>query len=69
MPSTHDTPALLSEYLTKAQFAREMSVTERTLDNWQRRRAGPPRAKLGNIVLYHRDDVKAWLRERATKAA
>jgi len=53
--------ALLSEYVTPAQLARELDVSERTVHRWHALRQGPPRTKIGNKVLYRRAAVDSWL--------
>jgi hypothetical protein len=60
---------LLSEYFTQAEAATELKVSERTLDRWQRLRAGPPITRLGRRILYRRSSLQAWLLAREGNAA
>jgi predicted DNA-binding transcriptional regulator AlpA len=53
--------ALLSEWMTRAELARELCVTEDTLGRWRRQRKGPSSVKAGRRVLYRRSSVLAWI--------
>jgi hypothetical protein len=48
-------------HLTKAQMAKAMDRTQRTLDNWHRNHVGPPRIKFGGVILYSIAAAKLWL--------
>jgi hypothetical protein len=48
-------------HLTKPQMAKAIGRDQRTLDNWHRKRIGPPRIKFGGVVLYNIDSFKKWL--------
>lgn len=50
----------LGVFLTKTQIARQFQVTEKSIDNY--RALGLPSCKLGSRVLFHKEDVEAWLR-------
>lgn len=56
--------ALLSEWMTLDELARELGVHKETIRNWNRQRRGPPFARIGLRRLYRRDAVKAWLRDQ-----
>ena len=58
--------ALREKYWTKAEAARELQVSERTLGRWYRERIGPPRTKVGAKVWYRKDAVAAWVASRET---
>ncbi|MBK1668323.1 hypothetical protein CKO28_09780 [Rhodovibrio sodomensis] len=52
---------VLAEYFTKAQLAEFLGTSPRTLDRWERQRIGPPRIKVGKLILYRRQAVHDWL--------
>ena len=58
---------LLGSYLTKAQLARALGRSSRTIDRWHTLRIGPRRTKLPRtkVILYHRDHVQAWIAAHA----
>lgn len=60
--------SLLSEYMTPAECAAELVINARTLERWARLRQGPAKTKIGNKVMYRREAVIAWLREREQAA-
>jgi hypothetical protein len=53
-----------TDHLTKSQMAKAIGRGERTLDNWHRKRQGPPRIKLGGVVLYNLNSFRKWLAEQ-----
>jgi len=55
---------LLSEFLTKEQLAVELRRNVRTLDRWDALSIGPPRTRLGRMVLYRRSGVQKWLADQ-----
>jgi len=73
MPHDHaragDTSAILEDYLSHKQLARELGVAERTLDRWRAVGEGPPRTLIGQRVYYAREDVRTWLREQRREVA
>ena len=60
LPTTASSP-LLGEWMTRAELARELCVTEDTLGRWRRQRKGPSSVKAGRRVLYRRSAVLAWI--------
>ena len=48
-------------YLNADQLARLLGVTPRTLARWDEARIGPPRIKVGKMVLFDCDKLPAWL--------
>ena len=62
---TRDTVAALAlRYLTQAQLAEALNISERTLERMRADGTGPCFAKAGRRVLYATADVDAWLKER-----
>lgn len=52
---------LFSDYLTLAEMAHELGVSERTLTRWHSLRVGPPRTIIGRKILYHAPAARAWM--------
>jgi hypothetical protein len=48
-------------YATQAGLARLLGVTTRTLARWDERRIGPPKIKVGKLVLYDLAKLPCWL--------
>jgi hypothetical protein len=48
-------------FLTPARLARLLGVSVRTLQRWDATRIGPPRCKVGNLILYAAASVRGWL--------
>lgn len=65
------TEPLFADYWTNKQLAPLIpggGVSPRTLDRWHARRIGPPRIRVGNLVLYPKAGVQAWLDRRLAEA-
>ena len=50
-----------SNYITSAELADFLGVSERTLSRWARSQIGPARTRIGRSVRYRRGTVLAWL--------
>jgi hypothetical protein len=59
--------SILADYITRAQFAAQFGITERTAERWERLREGPPVTHVGRKVLYRKDSVLSWLKSREIK--
>jgi hypothetical protein len=59
---------LLDGWLTRAQLAAELGVSPDTLERWDRRRIGPPCARIGRATLYRAQAVREWLVAREVAA-
>ncbi len=55
----HQDPIL--SYITSAELADFLGVSERTLSRWAKRQIGPARTRIGRSVLYRRTTVLVWL--------
>ncbi len=55
---------LLSDYLSPQTLAAELAIHPRTLRKFDERGEGPPKTMIGRKVLYRRDSVVEWLRNR-----
>jgi hypothetical protein len=53
------------EYLNTIEMAVWLRCSRRWLEIGRHRGYGPPYSKMGSRVVYERDAVRAWLRERA----
>lgn len=53
--------AILSGWVSRADLARELGLTEDTLRRWEDRRTGPACVRAGRKVLYRRSTIEAWL--------
>ena len=58
------TPLILEGYIRRAELARMLDVTERTVYRWELLRIGPPRVVVGSLILYKIASLKAWLTSR-----
>jgi len=56
-----DPPPVLADYLPKRQTARELNVSERTLDRWHSLGTGPKRLRVGGKTYYGRHAIAQWL--------
>ena len=67
-PNDRADAGILDEYLDGDEgLGREIDKAPRTIARWRSEGQGPPVTRLGRRILYHRDDVRKWLREQATK--
>jgi hypothetical protein len=55
--------AFLEDYFTEEQLAAALGKTVRALRDWRTRRYGPPWAKIGETVIYHKPKTRQWLQE------
>jgi hypothetical protein len=60
------TPCVFDEYQTRRQFADELGISERTADRWHALRIGPPRVKIGRLILYPKAGKREWLASHAS---
>jgi hypothetical protein len=56
--------ALGSDYLTPAELAPRLGVSERTLMRWHAARRGPPRIMYGRQIRYRWPSVENWIRKQ-----
>jgi predicted DNA-binding transcriptional regulator AlpA len=55
------TMSVLEGYISKPELAAQLQKSTRTLDRLERQRIGPPRTKVGRLILYRVDSVRDWL--------
>ena len=53
-------------YVTAERLAATLGVTVRTLARWDAARIGPPKIKVGKLVLFDLAKLPAWLATRET---
>ena len=56
--------AILDGYMTPADLAGELGISNRTLERWARLGECPPRTRIGKRIVYRRESVARWLRSR-----
>lgn len=56
--------ALLSGWISRADLAQELEVTEGTLRRWTLERWGPPCIRAGRKIYYRRSTVIEWLEDQ-----
>lgn len=52
---------VLAGYITIDEFAEQINRSKRTVQRLHSARKGPKRIKIGSLILYHADAVRAWL--------
>lgn len=64
-----DGDGVMSEWMTRAELARQLGVSPETLGRWGTRGIGPEFIRVGRQILYRRETARAWLyAEEARKA-
>ncbi len=71
--SSATTGALFEGYLSAKELCEQLgqirgrrTISRRTLERWHALRIGPPRVRVGRLVLYKTEAVRRWLDENAT---
>ena len=59
---------LLGEFLTRAEMAKDLGKSERTLERWDRLGIGPPVTRNGITPIYNVPRARAWLRAQEREA-
>ncbi len=54
-------------YITPHRLADMLGITVRTLGRWDTARIGPPKIKLGNVILFDLAKVPEWLAARESE--
>jgi hypothetical protein len=60
LPESTDSRKLMADAYTRVQLAKELRVSERTLERWCSQGIGPPRRRMGRRVIYLHNEVLAW---------
>ena len=61
--------AILENYVTRREFARQLGKDERTVIRWEIQRRAPKRTKIGRTVYFSRQAIETWLKGREEAAA
>ena len=61
--------AILENYVSPREFARQLGKDERTVIRWEIQRRAPKRTKIGRTVYYSRKSIETWLKGREEAAA
>ena len=61
--------AILENYVSRREFARQLGKDERTVIRWEIQRRAPKRTKIGRTVYYSRKSIDTWLKGREEAAA
>lgn len=62
-------PALLEDWMPRAELAEIIGISTDTLARWESRRTGPPCVRIGRKVLYRRGAVRDWMLEQEKRKA
>ena len=57
------TAAVLEGFISEDEFAAMTRRSTRTLYRWDKDGIGPPRVRIGGLILYRTEAVQQWLRE------
>lgn len=57
-------PDVLEGYILEADLARQLKRSTRTLQRLAATRQGPPRLKIGRLIVYNVESVRAWLSQQ-----
>ena len=56
--------AILDNYVSRKEFARQVGKDERTVIRWELQRLAPTRTKIGRSVYYSRAAIERWLKQK-----
>ena len=56
--------AVLENYLSREEFARQVGKDVRTVIRWELQRRAPKRTKIGRSVYYSKQAVERWLQDQ-----
>ncbi len=51
----------IEDYIERAELARQLGKSVRTLDRWHCQRTGPTRTRVGRSIFYKKSAVATWL--------
>lgn len=63
-PSATGDSQLLVGFLTPSDLAQQLGISPRTLARWHAQRIGPARCRVGRLILYRVEAVRAWMIEQ-----
>ena len=56
--------SVLADFISRAELARMLHRSVRTLSRWEAERYGPPVTRFGDSIYYRRSSVLSWLDRR-----
>jgi len=56
--------SVLADFISRAELARMLHRSVRTLCRWEAERYGPPVTRFGDSIYYRRSSVLSWLDRR-----
>jgi hypothetical protein len=62
-------PSVLEGYISETDLACQLNRSVRTLQRLAARQTGPPRTKIGRLIFYRIDSVRARLAQQEKKPA
>ena len=68
-PTRNTQPIVINgeEYWPERHFASVMTRDLRTVRLWEQLRTGPPRIRVGSLVLYRKSAVEQWLKANESR--
>jgi excisionase family DNA binding protein len=63
------TGTVVAQYLTPAQVAELLQVSEKTVSRWSLQDASMPTVRIGRVVRFEREALLAWLRRRQPRGS
>lgn len=63
-PPVNKRGGLLDGWISRADLAQQLQVTEGTLRRWEAERWGPPCIRAGRKIYYRRSAVLEWMEDR-----
>jgi helix-turn-helix protein len=57
----YSSQTVYAEYLTPKAASKMTSIPVRSLENWRGRSEGPPFVRIGQLIRYRTDDLRAWM--------
>jgi predicted DNA-binding transcriptional regulator AlpA len=56
--------SVLDGYIREAELAQQLNRSVRTLQRLAARRLGPPRTRIGRLVIYNIEHVREWVAQQ-----
>jgi hypothetical protein len=57
----------LDDYFTEKQLALTLGRDVRSIRRWHALRTGPPRIRVGKVILYRKSSVALWLEQHESR--
>lgn len=56
--------SIVPEYLDAAEASIFLNIAPKTLEDWRARGKGPAYNRVGRLIRYNIDELRAWMREQ-----